>query len=697
MPVDRPTPDDGALRRYLRDLVAVSTLSAAWSRRDPQLIARDLADVICRSLPVAVAYVRLGRDDGSGVEAAGAATGPLTAEQARRIGDAVRAIVDSDTPHTPVDLFGDAPLYVSTTPIGLTGAFGIIVVGSPDAAFPSSVEQLLLSVPANQAAVVLQQRLSEGRLRMLWEAAAVLLAAEDPDVMMRGLFERVRKHLDVDTYFNYLIDEGARTLRLRSHAGIPDEVAHAMRSLEVGQSMCGTVAQLQRPIVATHLQQSADPKAQLLKSAGIRAYACNPLVVDGQLIGTLAFASRSKDTFTAEEIAVLETISHNVTIAYERIRLVEKLKETDRRKDEFLATLAHELRNPLAPVLNSLTVIRQCGDDRGLIDRATAIMDRQLSHMVRLVDDLLDAARITTGKLELRRVRVDMSTLLMNAVEANRPLIDQMGHELTITLLPMSHLYGDPVRLTQVISNLLNNAAKYTDKGGHIALTAARDGNDAAITIKDSGVGIPVDMQRRIFDTFAQVDRSLTRSQGGLGLGLTLVKQLVELHGGTVSVRSAGLDSGSEFTVRLPLAHADDRADVVPASRETKELVRLSVLVVDDNADAAESLGTILRLHGMDVTFASDGHEALRIAESVRPDVVILDLGLPGLDGYEVARLIRQQPWGAGLLLVAVSGWGQPADKQRSAAAGVSHHLVKPVNPFEIEQLLAGHGASINN
>ncbi len=217
-----------------------------------------------------------------------------------------------------------------------------------------------------------------------------------------------------------------------------------MHSLDFGQALCGTVAQLQRPIVATYLQQSDDPKAQLLKGFGIRAYACNPLVVDGHLIGTLSFASRSKDTFNAEEIAVLETISHNVTIAYERIRLVEKLKEADRRKDEFLATLAHELRNPLAPVLNSVAVIRQCGSDRGLIDRATDIMDRQLSHMVRLIDDLLDAARITTGKLELRKARVELSTVLMNAVEANRPLIDQMGHELKLALPPMIYLYGDP-------------------------------------------------------------------------------------------------------------------------------------------------------------------------------------------------------------------------------------------------------------
>ena len=420
-------------------------------------------------------------------------------------------------------------------------------------------------------------------------------------------------------------------------------------------------------------------------------------MVDGHLIGTLSFASRSKDTFNAEEIAVLETISHNVTIAYERIRLVEKLKETDRRKDEFLATLAHELRNPLAPVLNSTAVIRQSGDDRDLIDRATAIMDRQLSHMVRLVDDLLDAARITTGKLELRKARVELSTLLTNAVEANRPLIDQMGHELTVALPPMTYVYGDPVRLTQVISNLLNNAAKYTDKGGQIVLAAAQQGDEAVITIKDSGVGIPADMQRRIFDTFAQVDRSLTRSQGGLGLGLTLVKQLIELHGGTVSVHSDGLGTGSEFTVRLPLAPDQAPADAAPIGKVTKALVRMRVLIVDDNLDAAESLATILRLQGLDVTSASDGYEALRMAESARPDVVILDIGLPGLDGYEVARRIRQQPWGAGMLLVAVSGWGQPEDKRRSAEAGVSHHLVKPVNPFDIEQLIAEHGASINN
>jgi signal transduction histidine kinase/ActR/RegA family two-component response regulator len=540
--VDRLTFDDGTLRRYLRDLVAVSTLSAVWSRRDPKLIAQSLADVICRSLPVGVAYVRLGQDDANAVEAAGAANGPLAHEQANRIGKVVRAIADSETARTPVDLLGDEPLYVSITPIGLDSEFGIIAVGSRDRAFPSSVERLLLSVPANQAAVVLQQRQMQTALRAL----------------------------------------------------------------------------------------------------------------------------------------------------------VEKLKDADRRKDEFLATLAHELRNPLAPVLNSVAVIRQCGTDRGLIDRATAIMDRQLSHMVRLIDDLLDAARITTGKLDLRKARVELSTVLMNAVEANRPLIDQMGHELKLALPPKTLLYGDPVRLTQVISNLLNNAAKYTDKGGQIVVAAKQQGRDAVISIKDSGVGIPADMQRRIFDTFAQVDRSLTRSQGGLGLGLTLVKQLIELHDGTVSVHSDGLGTGSEFTIRLPVAQPQDADDAVSNGIVTKNHARLRVLIVDDNVDAAESLATILRLQGNEVMSASDGHEALRIAESARPDVVILDIGLPGLDGYEVARRIRAHPWGAAMLLVALSGWGQPEDKRRSVEAGLSHHLVKPVNPFDIEQLLAGHDASIN-
>jgi signal transduction histidine kinase/CheY-like chemotaxis protein len=543
VPVDRPTHDDGSLRRYLRDLVAVSTLSAVWSRRDPQLIAQSLADLICRSLPVAVAYVRLGKDDADRVEAAGAATGPLAPEQARQIGDAFRSIAGADSDRTPVNLFGDDPLHISVTPIGLDSEFGVIVVGSRDADFPSSVEQLLLSVPANQAAVVLQQRQMQTALR----------------------------------------------------------------------------------------------------------------------------------------------------------EVVEKLRDADRRKDEFLATLAHELRNPLAPVLNSVAVVRQSGTDRALIDRATAIMDRQLSHMVRLIDDLLDAARITTGKLELRKARVDLATLMMNAVEANRPLIDQMGHQLQLALPPIIHLYGDPVRLTQVISNLLNNAAKYTDKGGRIVLAAVQQGSEAVITVKDSGVGIPADMQGRIFDMFAQVDRSLTRSQGGLGLGLTLVKQLIELHGGTVNVQSGGPGAGSEFTIRLPVARAEDAADAVSNGTVTKHPVRLTVLIVDDNLDAADSLATVLRFRGIEVLTASDGAEALRIAQSALPEVVILDIGLPGLDGYEVARRIREQPWGAGMLLVAVSGWGQPEDKRRSAEAGLSHHLVKPVNPFEIEQLLAEHGASINN
>jgi two-component system, chemotaxis family, CheB/CheR fusion protein len=376
--------------------------------------------------------------------------------------------------------------------------------------------------------------------------------------------------------------------------------------------------------------------------------------------------------------------------AEERIYdLLTQLKEADRRKDEFLAMLAHELRNPLAPLSNMLEVMkRQEGNVLGEEVRDT--LDRQLRQMVRLVDDLLDVSRITRGRLELRKERVDLVSILRQAVDVCHPLARTYGHELHVTLPPEPiHVYADPVRLAQVFGNLLSNACKYTRPGGSIWLTVRPQGSEVAVHIKDTGVGIAPDKLACVFEMFTQLDQSLAWSQGGLGIGLTLVKRLVELHGGTVAAHSEGQGWGSEFVVRLPLPVGTLQTEtpaptVAPAPTPSRR-----ILIVDDNRDAAKSLSMLLRLSGNQTQTAHDGLEAIPAAETFRPDVVLLDIGLPKLNGYDVCRRIREQPWGQAMVLVALTGWGQEEDRRLSKEAGFDHHMVKPAEFAELMKLLS--------
>jgi len=374
----------------------------------------------------------------------------------------------------------------------------------------------------------------------------------------------------------------------------------------------------------------------------------------------------------------------------ERERDAAELLANDRRKDEFLAILAHELRNPLAPLRNSLHVLRLTSYGDPAVRQAGEIMERQVDHLVRLVDDLLEVSRITRGTIEIRRDRVDVASVVRGAVETSRPLIDAAGHRLAVSLPnPPLVVDGDPVRLAQILSNLLNNAAKYSDKGSDIRLTARREGEEIVFRVEDTGIGIAPEMLPCVFELFTQIDRRANRSQGGLGIGLTLVKTLVELHGGSVEARSAGLGRGSEFVVRLPLAGDSAATDACPAEAATPgALARRRVLVVDDNRDAADSLATVLRMSGAQVRVVHSGAEALHVLEAARPAIVLLDIGMPGMDGYEVARRIRERPGFADVRIVALTGWGQDEDRARSRAAGIDHHLVKPADIEALHALL---------
>jgi CheY-like chemotaxis protein len=369
-------------------------------------------------------------------------------------------------------------------------------------------------------------------------------------------------------------------------------------------------------------------------------------------------------------------------------------READQRKDEFLAMLAHELRNPLAPIRNALQVLKLAGADGAIAAQARGMAERQVEALTRLVDDLLDVSRIMRGKIELRRERTDLASVVARAVETARPVIDSERHDLTVAL-PEQPVWidADVVRMAQVVANLLSNAAKYTPKGGRIQLTAGREGGEAVVRVRDSGLGIAPEMLDRIFEMFTQVGAIGSRSQGGLGIGLTVVRCLVELHGGTVSAHSDGPGRGSEFVVRLPLAEDAEppgggagRAEEDPAERPA---VR-KVLVVDDNIDAADSLAVLLRLEGQDVQVAYEGPAALARAVADPPALAFLDLGMPKMDGYELARAFRAHPALKDTMLVAVTGWGQPEDRRRTTAAGFDFHLVKPVEPAAMRGLLAG-------
>jgi signal transduction histidine kinase/ActR/RegA family two-component response regulator len=374
----------------------------------------------------------------------------------------------------------------------------------------------------------------------------------------------------------------------------------------------------------------------------------------------------------------------------ENNRVAAALMEADRRKDEFLAILAHELRNPLAPLRNALEAMRLKPHDREAASWARALMERQVAQMVRLIDDLLDLSRVSRGRIELKHERADLATLVQSALDVCGPSVTNAGHRLTVALpgTPMP-LVCDPTRVVQVICNLLSNAVKYTPPGGHITLTARHREELLEISVRDTGIGIPSDMLARVFDMFTQVPHAIERAQGGLGIGLTLVKRLVELHGGSVEARSRGPGLGSEFIVRLPERTHDPVAPVVAALAERVQAPQRRILVADDNRDAADSLTVMLRIAGHEVRTAYDGQQALDLAETFKPSLALLDLGMPRVNGYDTARRLRESEHGRDILIIALTGWGQPEDRNRSVAAGFDHHLVKPVDPSMLERLLS--------
>jgi len=427
--------------------------------------------------------------------------------------------------------------------------------------------------------------------------------------------------------------------------------------------------------------------------ANVGSLAVLPMVARGRAVGVMSFGfGSSRRTYDAHLLALAADLVDRAAIAMDNALLYKEMRDQDRRKNEFLAMLSHELRNPLAPITNAVHMLGT--GDPGKIEWAKEVLDRQVKQMCRLVDDLLDVSRITHGKIDLKFEAVDVTKVIGVAVETARPFIDSRGHTLTVNPPPdQVRVRGDFARLAQVLANLLNNAAKYTEDGGNISLGAAREGSEIVFRVRDSGMGIPKEALSSIFEPFRQLGSAADRPQGGLGVGLTLVKRLVDKHGGAVEVKSDGLATGSEFVVRLPLlvdvsaggapeVHITDIPEVAPRRRRR-------ILVADDNVDLATSMGLLLELMGNDVRVTHDGVSAVAVDSEFRPDVVFLDIGMAKLNGLDACRHIRRKPWGKEPVIVALTGWGQAEDKHRSREAGFDHHLVKPIEPAMLQRFLA--------
>ena len=504
---------------------------------------------------------------------------------------------------------------------------------------------------------VTERRVAEEKLRRReWELQT--LADNSPDILTR--FDPNLRHVFVN----------AAVLKVTGRQR-EEYLGKTNRELGMPADLCQLWEDALRSVFGTGLQRSIE--FAFPTAAGIRHYSAR-LVPEFGPEGTVEYVI---------------SVTHDVT---DHKRYEEALRDQDRRKDEFLATLAHELRNPLAPIRNGLQILRLAPDGEDALE-IREMMERQLAHMVRLIDDLLDVSRISRGKFELKRELVQVQDVLDHAIETSQPLIEAGRHELIIQ--PPNEpvwLDGDLTRLAQVVSNLLNNSAKYTPNGGRITLSAGFEGDNAIIRVTDNGSGISAEMLTQVFEMFTQVDRTLDRAQGGLGIGLSLVRRLVEMHGGTIAADSPGLGLGSVFTVRLPVALPPMTRSIsgTPPERPERSSTSstLRVLMVDDSDDGATSLALLLQVWGHTTRIAHDGPQAIEAAQEFRPDLVFLDIGLPVMDGYEVCRRLRDNPDLSRTIFVALTGWGGEEDKKRAQDAGFAFHLVKPVNPDQIEDVL---------
>jgi PAS domain S-box-containing protein len=559
---------------------------------------------------------------------------------------------------------------------------------------------------------VTERKHAQDALRLLAESGTILSSSLDYDATLKNVARLAVNALSDYCFFDLLHDGEIKRVAW----------AHKDPEKELGMSAIGRFVPDKRndrfPVAKTlasgktefvprvdeawlRAVSSSPEHYQHMRAMDCYSWMTVPVMVKGRTLGALTFcrSGTGERYFTDADRELAEELGRRAGLAVQNAllhqeleRSAEELRQADRRKDEFLAVLAHELRNPLAPLRNGLKIIQMARKEGYTAARAREMMERQLQQMVRLIDDLMDISRVTENRLALRRETVDLAAVIKSAEEISRPAIEKSGQTLAVSLPPEPiYLYADPMRLAQVFSNLLNNSAKHSGRGAHIALSAAREDADVLIKVKDDGIGIPPEMLTRVFEPFTQVNGSLERAGGGLGIGLTLVQQLVRMHDGSVEARSEGRGKGSEFVVRLQVEAAPSKPRVAPADdTETPRAARsLRVLVADDNEDAANSLGALLRMMGHDARVAYDGEEAIELAELFRPEVLLLDIGMPKMNGHDVAREVRGRPWGGNATLIALTGYGQAEDKRRTRDAGFDHHIVKPADINALERLIA--------
>ena len=557
-----------------------------------------------------------------------------------------------------------------------------------------------LTLPENGHSPGFASPKRHGRFRLMAEVAEYLLSNDEPERLVLGLFERVSQSLGLATYFNFMVDESGEALRLDSCAGVPDEVLGTIGRLEFGQSVCGTVAAERRPIVATDIQASDDPKVQLIKSLGIRSYACNPLMVGDRLLGTLSFGLRDRDRLDDDELEFLETVSHYVALAKERIRLLAEakerverlaaseaaLRESNRRKDEFLAALSHELRTPLTPVLMTVAALETDPRIPEDVRLELKMVHRNVELEVRLIDDLLDSARITQGKLPLDLRMQDAHARISDVVRICRDEIAEKRLNLVLEMRAERHCVpSDGDRLQQVLWNLVKNAVKFTPEGGTVRVrTEDAAGNRLAIRVIDSGIGIESQLLPHVFNVFEQGGGETTKRFGGLGLGLAISKAVVEAHGGTLTAFSEGRDRGATFTVEL--AGADFPAEATGETPGTAGCGQraLRILLVEDHKDTSRIMARMLTGIGHTVTTAETVAEALATAGSSEFDLVISDLGLPDGSGLDLMRQLRPLPG------IALTGYGMDEDVTKTREVGFIAHLTKPVDMRQLEAAIEG-------
>jgi PAS domain S-box-containing protein len=536
-------------------------------------------------------------------------------------------------------------------------------------------------------------------LAKLNECTARLWSCHTLQSGLEEILNTVVSLLGADKGHMQLLDDSGRALHIAAQRGFDFLQACREVTLE-NNSAPARALRLQARIVIEDIE--TDPASESLRpvarAADYRAVVSTPLIgPDGILVGMLSTYFKAAHRPSAQELGIVDLFARHACDFIRRctmeqaLRLREEsLREGDRRKDEFLALLAHELRNPLAPVRYALATMRKPGLTSAQRVRANEVIERQVVHMTRLLDDLLDVSRITRGSIELKRSSTELALVIGSAIDAARPTLDAKQHDLSLEL-PAAPVYleADAVRLTQVFANLLINAAKYTDPNGSIRVQAVREGNELAISIRDNGIGIAPEMLPRLFTLFTQARSALERSEGGLGVGLALVRGIVTLHGGRVEARSAGLNQGSEFIVHLPLGTPIPvPVDAAIAAKVRTANGGLDVMIIDDNQDVADSCATLLELSGHRVRTAYSARHGLELAQGLQPEVMLLDIGLPDMSGYELATTIRATPWGRETILVAVTGWGQEADRERAFGCGFDHHLTKPIATDALESLL---------